>query len=227
MPTCLITGANRGIGLELSRQYAADGWRVHATCRRPEAADALQSIDGDLHIHTLDVSDFARIEALAKALDGEAIDLLINNAGLYGPRRVDFDRIDYGIWMQVMRVNAMAPLKVAAVFTPHVEKSDRKIIVSLTSKMGSIADNSSGGVYVYRSSKAALNAAMKSLALDLRPRGITVAVLHPGWVRTEMGGSGAKLDVFESVAGLRQVIAGLSLEDGGRFVGYNGDDIPW
>lgn len=227
MPTCMITGANRGIGLEFVRQYAADGWRVHATCRRPEEADRLKEVSGDVNVHPLDVTDFARIEALARKLGGEAIDLLINNAGIYGPRVTPYDAIDYAAWAEVLRVDTMAPVKMSAVFADNVARSGLRRIVAITSQMGSIADNSSGGSYIYRSAKAALNAAIKSLAHDLAGKRIAVAVLHPGWVRTDMGGSGATIDPFESVAGLRQVIEGLRFEDGFRFLAYDGRELPW
>lgn len=227
MPTCLITGANRGIGLEFVKQYAADGWKIIATCRRPDAAEQLNALEGDIQVHPLDVTDFARIEALARKLGGEPIDLLINNAGIYGPRVSPYDSIDYAAWAEVLRVNTMSPLKVSAVFADAVAKSGLKRIVAITSQMGSIADNSSGGSYIYRSSKAALNAAMKSLAHDLQGKKIAVAMLHPGWVRTDMGGSGATIDPFESVAGLRQVIDALNLENSGRFLAYDGRELPW
>jgi NAD(P)-dependent dehydrogenase (short-subunit alcohol dehydrogenase family) len=225
MPTCLVTGANRGIGLEFARQYAADGWRVIATCREPERAEALRRIEGTVETHRLDVADFARIEALADALKGVAIDLLINNAGIYGPRVTPYAGVDYGAWAEVLRVNAMAPLKVSAVFADHVGKSVHKRIVALSSLMGSVAENTSGGAYIYRSSKAALNAVMRSLAIDLKERGVTVAILHPGWVRTDMGGSGAQIEVFESVTGMREVIDRLTLDLSGRFYGFDGREI--
>jgi NAD(P)-dependent dehydrogenase (short-subunit alcohol dehydrogenase family) len=227
MPTCLITGAGRGIGFEFVRQYAADGWRVLAICRTAEAAKALGAIGDSVQAHRLDVTDFARVEALAATLSGEAIDLLINNAGIYGPRSMTYDNVDYGAWAEVLRVDTMAPLKVSAQFAPHVARSSLKRIVTLTSKMGSMADNGSGGAYVYRSAKAALNAVMRSLAIDLRSKGIVVVVLHPGWVRTDMGGSGATLEVFESVAGMRDVIDRLRPEDSGRFINYDGTMVPW
>jgi NAD(P)-dependent dehydrogenase (short-subunit alcohol dehydrogenase family) len=227
MPTCLITGANRGIGLEFARQYAAEGWKVIATCRRPAEAEALNALEGEIEVHPLDVTDFARIEELAKKLKGEPIDLLINNAGIYGPRVVPYASVDYAAWAEVLRVDTMAPLKISAVFSEHVAKSKLKRIVAITSNMGSIADNTSGGSYIYRSSKAALNAVMKSLAVDLRPKQIIVAVFHPGWVRTDMGGPGAKIEAFESVAGIRDVIGRLTLEDSGRFINYDGTDLAW
>ena len=227
MPTCLITGANRGLGLEFVKQYAAEGWKVIATCRRPEAADALNALEGDIQKHALDVSDFAQVEALGKSLKAESIDLLINNAGIYGPRTVPHSSVDFAAWAEVLRIDTMSPLKMSAVFEPHVARSQLKRIVAITSMMGSIADNTSGGSYIYRSAKAALNAVMKSLALDLRSKGIAVAMIHPGWARTDMGGPGAKIEAFESVAGMRQVIDDLYIEDTGRFINYDGTDIPW
>ncbi len=227
MPTCLITGANRGLGLEFARQYAADGWKVIAACRQPEAAADLKALEGDIHVHALDVTDFARVEALAKELNGEAIDLLINNAGKYGPRVVPHDSVDYAAWADVLRANAMAPLKVCAVFEAHVAKSKLRRMVVISSNMGSIADNTSGGSYIYRSSKAALNAVMKSLSLDLKDKGISVLMLHPGWVKTDMGGPGGKIDAAESITGMRRVIDEMSMENTGRFMSYDGTELTW
>jgi NAD(P)-dependent dehydrogenase (short-subunit alcohol dehydrogenase family) len=227
MPTCLITGANRGIGLEFAKQYAADGWSVIATCRRPDQAVSLRQLPGDVRIEALDVSDFADVEALGKEIKGAPIDLLINNAGIHGPRVVPFDSVDYAAWAEVFRVNTMACLKVSAVFSRNVAHSHLKTIVAITSLMSSIAQNTSGGSYIYRSSKAALNAAMRSLSIDLKPKEIIVVVLHPGWVRTDIGGPGAYLDVFESVAGMREVISRLSVADSGRFFNYDGTELPW
>jgi NAD(P)-dependent dehydrogenase (short-subunit alcohol dehydrogenase family) len=227
MPTCLITGANRGIGLEFARQYAAEGWKVIATCRHPAEAEALNALEGEIEVHSLDVTDFARVEDLAKKLKDEPIDLLINNAGIYGPRVVPYGTVDYAAWAEVLRVDTMAPLKISAVFSEHVAKSKLKRIVAITSNSGSIGDNTSGGSYIYRSAKAALNAVMKSLAIDLKQKQISVAVLHPGWVGTDMGGPGAKIDAFESVAGLREVIDGISLENSGSFLNYDGTELSW
>ena len=227
MPTCLITGANRGLGLEFARQYLDEGWTVIATCRKPSEADHLQTLKGDIDIHELDISDFARVETFGRTIEHTPIDLLLNNAGIYGPRRLPYDRVDYASWADVLRIDVMAQLKVAATFVENVVRSDQKKIVAMTSNMGSIGDNTSGGSYIYRSSKAALNAVMKSLSIDLRDRGVIVSVLHPGWVRTEMGGPGALIDASESVAGMRAVIGGLTPKDSGKFLRYNGEALKW
>ena len=226
MPTILITGASRGLGLEFTRQYAADGWRVIATCRDP-AASRLEEIDGALEVHAMDVTDHAGVETVAKTLKSDAIDLLLNNAGIYGPRPSSLGGIDYAAWEEVFRVNAMAPLMVSSAFVDHVARSELRLIVAITSDMGSVGRNDAGGAYVYRSSKAAANAVVKSLSVDVAPRGVTVVALHPGWVRTDMGGPSALVDVPDSVAGMRGVIAGLGAADNGRFFDYEGAEIPW
>lgn len=226
MPSVLITGANRGIGLEFARQYAADGWRVFATCRDPDAAGELRAVSGDISVHRLNVIDAGQIAALAGELAGEAIDLLINNAGISGRGGSAFGRIDYGVWEDTMRVNALAPALVTEAFAPHLERGDRKCVVAISSRLGSISEMG-GGYLIYGTSKAALNAAMKTLAADLRGRGITVAVLHPGWVATDMGGAGAPVSAEASVAAMRGIIAGLGPSDSGRFFDYGGDEIPW
>jgi NAD(P)-dependent dehydrogenase (short-subunit alcohol dehydrogenase family) len=227
MPTVLITGASRGLGLEYAHQYADEGWRVIATCRDPKNAVELASIEGQVEIHELDIGDHGQILSLANSLRKEAIDLLLNNAGIFGPRPSKLGGIEYDTWEDVMRINVMSPLKVCESFGTHVAASDLKKIAIMSSKMGSMGDNNSGGSYVYRSSKAALNAVMKSLSVDLGARGISVVILHPGWVRTDMGGSGGLIDAPESVNGLRQVIKGLNLENSGRFYNYDGLEIPW
>ena len=226
MPTVMITGANRGIGLELARRYAADGWRVLATCRDPAQANGLAGLAGDVRVDALDVTDFARVDALAGELEGAAIDVLINNAGVSDMRKERVDGVDYERWAETLRINTMAPHKVSDAFSKHVARSETRLIVAITSRLGSIELNL-GGDYAYRSSKAALNSVMKGLAGELRPQGITVAVLHPGWVKTDMGGQGADIDVGESAAGLHAVIAGLGPDDSGRFFSYDGSELPW
>jgi NAD(P)-dependent dehydrogenase (short-subunit alcohol dehydrogenase family) len=227
MPTCLVTGASRGIGLEFAKQYAADGWTVIATCRHPAQAEALGQLQGQIQVEPLDVTDFARIEALGRKLQRQPIDLVLNSAGIYGPRITHYESVDYAAWAEVLRVNAMAPLKVTAVFSDSLARGKRRTAIAISSLMGSVGDNSSGGAYIYRSSKAALNAVMRSLAIDLRPKQIIVCALNPGWVRTHMGGSAAPLDPFESVAGMRQVIDRLTMRDTGSFFNYDGDELPW
>ncbi len=227
MPSVLITGASRGLGLEFTRQYAADGWRVFAACRDPAGAKDLAAVEGDVSAETLDVDDGPQVAALAKKLSGQPIDVLINNAGIYGPKDLTRDTIDYDAWGQVFRTNAMSPLAVSAAFAANVAHGGQKKIITLSSIMGSIAENDSSGDFIYRSSKAAVNAVMKSLAGDLKSEGITVAVLHPGWVRTDMGGPEAAIDATESVTGMRAVIAGLKESDSGRFFNYEGTEIPW
>ncbi len=226
MPTVLITGAGRGLGLEFAKQYADDGWTVHAACRDPEAAATLRGLGDGVRLARLDVTSAEQVAELADDLRGEAIDLLLNNAGIYGPREYPLGEIDYAAWAEVLRVNTLAPLRVAAAFAEHVATSGQKRMAFVSSRMGSIEQNS-GGAYIYRSSKAALNAAVKSLAIDLAPRGVTAVVIHPGWVRTDMGGPGAAIAPAESVAGMRRVFARLTPDDGGRFFGYDGSNLPW
>ncbi len=226
MPTVLITGAGRGLGLEFAKQYADDGWTVHAACREPEAAAALRRLGDGVRMPRLDVTSAEQVAELADELRGVAIDLLLNNAGIFGPRGYPLGQIDYAAWAEVLRVNTLAPLRVAAAFVEHVATSALKRMAFVTSRMGSIEQNSGGG-YIYRSSKAALNSAVKSLAIDLAPRGVTAVVIHPGWVRTEMGGPGATIAPAESVAGMRRVFAGLTPDDGGRFFDYDGSSLPW
>jgi len=231
MPSVLITGAGRGIGLAFSRQYAAAGWRVFATCRAPERAAELRAVaeanPDQVSLHPLDVGDRGAIAALAEELAHEPIDLLLNNAGVYGPRPQDLGDADDAAWAQVLDTNVMGPLRMAQAFVPHLERSARKLIVTLSSRMGSMAANQSGGAYIYRSSKAAVNAVVTSLAVDLGPRGFVCVCFHPGWVSTDMGGSGAPVRPDDSAAGMRRVIDRLGPGDNGRFLDYDGSAIAW
>jgi NAD(P)-dependent dehydrogenase (short-subunit alcohol dehydrogenase family) len=221
MPTALITGASRGIGREFARQYEDAGWRVVATCRDPSKS----GLEGE--VHPLDVTAPAGIAALRDALDGEAVDLLINNAGMYGPRGTALGAIDYGAWENVLRTNVLGPVRVAEAFAESVARSGLKIMVFISSKMGSIGDNNSGGGYIYRSSKTALNMAVTSLSVDLSGRGITCLLFHPGWVKTDMGGASAPVDAAASVAGMRAVIDRATPADSGRFFDNEGNQLPW
>jgi NAD(P)-dependent dehydrogenase (short-subunit alcohol dehydrogenase family) len=238
LPTTLITGANRGLGLELTRQYAADGWRVIACARQPDASalqDIVRSHAGMAEVHALDVTDHAAIDRLAAALAGTAIDVLLNVAGTmgsegfasHGPPIQRFGSLDYDDWAQILAVNVLAQVKMSEAFVDHVAASGQKKIVTLSSQLGSIGENTRGGLYGYRTSKAAVNAAMKSMAVDLAPREIIVVPMHPGWVRTDMGGPAAPLDAAGSAAGMRRVIAQLTLRDSGRFLRHDGSELPW
>ncbi|PKO47070.1 MAG: short-chain dehydrogenase [Betaproteobacteria bacterium HGW-Betaproteobacteria-22] len=224
----LITGTNRGIGLEFVKQYVQEGWRVFACCRDPEHATDLQALaklHSNIQILSLDVADFKQIDALALQLRDEEIDVLINNAGIYPDGSMG--NVDTNDWLDAFKVNSMAPLKMAEAFTSHVAKSRLKKIATMSSKMGSIDDNSRGGSYIYRSSKVAANMVMKSLSIDLKPFGISVVTLHPGWVLTEMGGPNALIDTKTSVSGLRRVIENLTLNTTGQFIAYDGKAIKW
>jgi NAD(P)-dependent dehydrogenase (short-subunit alcohol dehydrogenase family) len=225
MATALISGANRGVGLEFARQYAKAGWRVIGTSRSPDKADALRALGAAVTVHRLDVADFAAVTALGRELRDATIDVLIANAGVAGPRGMTPEAIDADGWGATFRVNAMAPLALASAFKAQVARSEQRKMIAITSRLGSMGANAEGGMYAYRSSKAALNAVWRSFALD---HGELIAVvLHPGWVRTDMGGKQAPLGVEESVAGLRRVIAGLGTADSGGFFNYDGSPIPW
>jgi len=240
MPTVLVTGAARGLGLELARQYAADDWTVLACVRTPARATELAALaDGAgrrIELHALDLDDHGSIDALAAKLAGRAIDVLLNSAGTMGrgsfaAEGIAFGRFgtsDFDDWGHVFRVNVVGPMKMAEAFVGHVAASEQKKIVALTSVIGSIARNTIGSLYAYRASKAALNAVMRSMSIDLRrSHGILAAPIHPGWVRTDMGGPRADIDAGKSVAGIRNVIAGLDADRAGRFWMYDGSELPW
>ena len=220
MPNVLITGANRGLGLEFARQYAHDGWHVIGTARHPEKAEALHDVAHE--VMALDMADSKSIEAFAAGLERRPIDLLIANAGMYGPHTFDAAQ-----WAETLRVNTIAPTELAIALKQHVLSGSLKTMVALSSQLGSIADNDSGGMLAYRSSKAALNAAWKSLAIDWKEDGLTLVTVHPGWVQTDMGGANAPLTPEESVTGLRKVIAGLGPDKSGRFFNYRGESLAW
>lgn len=231
MFTLLITGANRGLGLEFTRQYAAAGWRVLACCRVPQEATELQAlanaVQGRVTLHALDVAELTTIDELARQLRGTPIDLIINNAGIYPDRHGGFGHIDYDAWMMAFLVNTMAPMKITEAFISNLELGKGKTVATVSSKMGSLDDNTSGGCYLYRSSKAAVNMVVKSLSLDLAPRGIRAVVLHPGWVLTDMGGPNALITPEKSIAGMRQVLDRLTDEDSGHFISFDGTEVAW
>jgi NAD(P)-dependent dehydrogenase (short-subunit alcohol dehydrogenase family) len=231
MATMLITGANRGLGLEFCRQYAADNWSVIACCRKPEQAIELCKLAEQypaIQVQSLDVTDFDQIDALSKKLDHCCIDVLINNAGIYHDLQSEgLGQLDYQAWSLSFMINTQAPVKMVEAFLPQLHRSDKKLIVNISSLMGSIGDNSGGGSLLYRSSKAALNATMKSLAIDFKQQSVGVLIFHPGWVKTDMGGANALIDAEQSVAGMRNLINNFSLNQSGRFVKYDGTAMPW
>ena len=218
MSTVLITGANRGIGLALTQQYLEDGWQVVATSRDPDNAGDLNRLKKDfssLDVLTVDVTLPADIESMATHLGGKPIDILINNAGVYGQSNSYFGNTRTELWLEAFKTNTIAPMKIMEALVDNVAASEKRIIASMSSKMGSMDDNVSGGSYVYRSTKAALNAVMVSAARDLKPKGITAVILHPGWVRTDMGGPNGEISSAESAANLRKILAGRADENHG------------
>ncbi|MDD2865096.1 MAG: SDR family oxidoreductase [Methylococcales bacterium] len=231
MATILITGANRGLGLEFAKQYAQDGWQVLACCREPKTATDLTQLANqfeNLSVLALDVSDLTQIDALAKQLGDTAIDVLLANAGVYGDEAGHgFGKLDYAQWQKNMTINVFAPVKLAEVFLPNLQRGTQKKVIAMSSLMGSMADNGSGGSILYRSSKAALNAAMKSVAIDNRQKDIAVLILHPGWVKTDMGGSNAPMEIPDSVQKMRDTIANFTLAQSGEFLRYDGATLPW
>ncbi len=234
MPTVLITGANRGLGLEYARQYAAEDWQVIATARDPENAHELNVLD-NTEVIALDVADQGSIDNLGKALEDRALTHVISNAGVFGPHKQTFADMDYEGWHKMLRVNTLAPMHLAKVVLPNLlaakEASEKGYEVPklafMSSRLGSIAEFEGGGYYAYNSSKAALNMVAHGIAAQLKPQGIVTLILHPGWVQTDMGGPGAPLKPQESITGLRKVIMGATLDQTGKFLDYQGKELPW
>lgn len=235
----LITGANRGIGLALTGHFASNGWQVDASCRDPARAQALQTLAassrGNVVVRRVDVADHASIDALARAIDGAPIDLLLNNAGVMGGAeasdraRVDqqFGTLDFDAWMRVMRINLMGPARMTEVFADNVARSTRKTIAILSSIRGSLASIDASGPYHYCTSKTAVNMLMRNICAELGPRGIIAVSLHPGWARTDMGGAGAPVAVEDSARGLFNILNGLNPTQAGRFLSWEGEELPW
>ena len=223
MPTVLITGANRGIGLALAKAYRDAGETVIATARNPDAADELNHTGAE--VLPLDVTDASSVAALASALKGRAIDILINNAGV-GDRQ-NFGDLDYERFEYVLAANTLGPLRVLEALRENLKAGDRKVAANISSQLGSITNAESGGMLIYRTSKAALNMALRSAAPDLDADGITVVTLHPGWVSTDMGGSNAPVTPEESAAGLKRVIDGTRKSSELRFLDWQGNALPW
>ena len=221
MSTILISGAGRGLGLELARQYAADGWRVIGTVR-----DAKAKLPSGVERQIADVTDRGQIASLASALRGVPLDVLFCNAGIIGKRGMALGSFDYASWEEVMRVNVLGAAALAEALVGNVAASKQKVIAMMSSRLGSITE-ASGMTVPYATSKAALNMLVKSLAANLAGKGVIVVALSPGWVRTDMGGAGAPLAPETSVAGLRKVIGGLEAADSSKFFSYDGSPIPW
>jgi NAD(P)-dependent dehydrogenase (short-subunit alcohol dehydrogenase family) len=223
-PTVLVTGANRGIGLEYARQFSAKGYTVIGTARDPADARDLAAVAK--RVEQLDVADAASVAALARRLDGVAIDILVNNAGMFDRSDVSVETVDFVTMERTFAVNTLGPLRVVQALMPNLRQGQRKLIVNMSSQLGSI-ENSNGRWYAYRASKAALNQVNKTLGAELGPDGFTCVVLHPGWVQTDMGGSNATYTPQQSVSGLIAVIEKLKPADNGRFYDFKGEPIPW
>ena len=223
--TVLITGANRGIGLELARQYSEAGWQVIGTARQPDRAMELANLN-NARVVQLDVTDQDSVMRLVNELSGQSIDLLINNAGILPMMRsvanIDIDQFEY-----IVAVNSIGPVRVTQALLPNLRASQQKKIINITSNLGSITDNTGGGFYGYRESKAALNMFTRSLAAELRPEGFICIVIHPGWVQTDMGGANAPVPVQESAGGIRSVVDSLAPEDSGKYWTFEGEQISW
>ncbi|MCG9731017.1 SDR family oxidoreductase [Shewanella sp. Isolate13] len=230
MKHVVITGANRGIGLTFVEHYLADGWRVSACCRDPINAPELtqmMSRFNRLQVIELDVTSADSIATLNQTFGTDPIDLLIHNAGYYGPKGVQFGDTDVKQWRTVLEVNTIAPLILTEALYANLKRSPCAVLAFISSKVGSMSDNRSGGGYYYRSSKAALNSIVKSLSIDLRQDGIRCVALHPGWVKTDMGGPNALIDADTSVRGMMAVIKQLTFEQSGHFYDYQGGSIDW
>lgn len=226
MSTVLITGAARGLGLDFTRQYAARGWKVLACARKP---DVLKAIEGDIHPYALEVTDYTAVKALGKRLSGEAIDVLLCNAGIGGGRDQKgqvLGALDADEMRRIFEINTLAPLMMAEAFVEHVACSQQKKLIAITSILGSLANNN-GGRYAYRASKTALNMEWSCLAKDLEGKGVICVALHPGWVQTDMGGPTATLTIDQSVPSMVKVIEGLKPSDNGRYISYDGNGLPW
>jgi NAD(P)-dependent dehydrogenase (short-subunit alcohol dehydrogenase family) len=222
--TVLVTGANRGIGLELARQYSAAGWQVIGTARNPEQAGELAALG--VRIVQLDVTDPASVARMAAEVGDQPIDVLINNAGILPVMRSLGD-IDFDTFARILDVNTVGPARVTQALIDNLQRGQVRKIVNMTSGLGSIGNNRSGGFYGYRESKAGLNMFTRTLAAELGPEGCTCIVMDPGWVRTDMGGPNAPTRVEDSVAGIRKVVDGLTPSDNGTYWTFRGEQTPW
>ena len=230
MINVLVTGANRGLGLGFVTNYLGKNVNVVSTTRDMKSSRELLALKerfpDNLEIFELDLLKESAGDTLANFLGERPIDILINNAGV-GSTNQHFQAVSPKPWLEVLKVNLIAPLIVTQAIIDNVKKGSDKKIYFLSSQLGSIADNTSGGMYIYRSSKTGLNQIVKSLSVDLKPQGITVVSLHPGWVKTDMGGPNAPVSIDESIEGMTQVIHTTDIRDTGRFLNYDGKELPW
>ena len=231
MKKILVTGANRGLGLGLVKKFLKNNEKVICTTRNISKSKELtlckEKYNDNLEICELDLLDKESPNILSNFLGDKPIDLFINNAGVIGHSAQHFKSVSLNHWLEVLKVNLIAPLLITQSIIKNIEKSSERKIYFISSKVGSIEDNKSGGMYIYRSSKTALNQVVKSLSIDLKPLGISVISLHPGWVRTEMGGPNALISVEESVNGMVDVISNTSIVNSGEFINYDGTRLPW
>ena len=228
MKTVLITGANRGLGLEFVKQYVDSNWKVIATCRKKSDLEATKRLGDNVSIFEMDVTNFEECKSIREILKDQSIDVLINNAGIFGPEEQfynNINKLDERGWLETYLVNVISPIRIAKLFVDNLSKSERKLAVFITSKMGSISDNKSGGYYNYRASKAALNTMVKSFSIDTKE--IYTLLLHPGWVKTDMGGQEANISPKESIQGMRMVIENFTSDQNGMFYDYKGRPILW
>lgn len=223
-PTVLITGANRGLGLEFARQYAAAGWQVIGTARKPEEANELKALE--VRIVQLDVADPGSVDRFAASLDKQSIDMLINNAGIF-PRVSSIEEVDFDDYSRTLAINTIGPVRVTRALLPNLRLGKKKTIINITSRLGSIELTDSGVFYGYRESKAALNMFTRTLANELQSEGFICAAVHPGWVQTDMGGQNANLTPETSINGMRAVIDKLSIDESGTYWAYSGEQVPW
>lgn len=220
----LVTGANRGLGLEFVKQLQASGYEVIGTARKPGKATELKATGA--RVEQLDVADAASVASLASRLKDLPIDILINNAGMLNRTDSSLDTLDFDIMERSFQVNSLGPLRVTQALLPNLQAGKKKTVVNITSRLGSI-ELSTGGLYSYRASKTALNQINKIISNELASQDFTCVVMHPGWVRTDMGGENATLAKAESISSMLQVIEGLTTESNGKFFNYDGEELPW
>ena len=230
MTSVLITGANRGLGFGFVKSFLANNINVICTTRNisgsKELLECKKNYPDNLEILELDLLEENSENILSDLLSDKPIDIFINNAGV-GNSNQRFGVVSSKPWLDVLKVNLIAPLTLTQSIIENIKKGSEKKIYFLSSQLGSIGDNTSGGMYIYRSSKTALNQVVKSLSVDLKPMGITVISLHPGWVKTDMGGPNAPVQIDESIKGMMQVIDKTDIRDTGRFLNYDGKELPW